>query len=296
MQIKSKNYEICHDVMTSHSPSTSLLQLLSSPLRSPLTEIDRPVRRGGRARSGGHGQQRRRPGHGIGLLRALARIHSTSPVPRCSRTIRHTSYLSMPRAANPCRKWTQALSSRCTCAGPWGRDARSHRRHQEHRLCRRRHSSDDGSSQGWAASMAGGGVRGYLYQGSVWPCGGRVGADPDGSATSSVAGQQRWQAGGGGGGRPVGVAAADKWGWRIFLVFLYFAKMFAECRFHPWQTFCRVPMKRLTAKRCFAGRSMPWGVCRVYNVLCRVAWHTANDWHPLVWWLMRKGARMMLHE
>jgi len=40
----------------------------------------------------------------------------------------------------------------------------------------------------------------------------RNGADPDGSATSSVAGQQRWQAGGGGGGRPVGVAAADKWG------------------------------------------------------------------------------------
>ena len=88
------------------------------PLRSPLTGIDRPVRRGGRARSGGHGQQRRRPGPGIGLLRVLARIHSTSPMPRCSRTIRHSSYLSMPRAANPCRKWTQELSSRCTCAGP----------------------------------------------------------------------------------------------------------------------------------------------------------------------------------
>ena len=40
----------------------------------------------------------------------------------------------------------------------------------------------------------------------------RNGADPGGSATSSVAGQQRWQAGGGSGGRPVGVAAADKWG------------------------------------------------------------------------------------
>ena len=100
------------------SPSSTLSQLLCSPLHSPLTGIDRPVRRGGRARSGGHGQQRRRPGPGIGLLRALARIHSTSPVPRCSRTIRHTSYLSMPRAANPCRKWTQALSSRCTCDGP----------------------------------------------------------------------------------------------------------------------------------------------------------------------------------
>ena len=110
----------------SSSPATSLPDPLppppccssSPPLRSPLTGIDRPVRRGGRARSGGHGQQRRRPGPGIGLLRALARIHSTSPVPRCSRTIRHTSYLSMPRAANPCRKWTQALSSRCSCAGP----------------------------------------------------------------------------------------------------------------------------------------------------------------------------------
>lgn len=43
------------------------------------------------------------------FLRALARIHSTSPVPRRSRTIRRAAYSSMARAANPRRAWTQAL-------------------------------------------------------------------------------------------------------------------------------------------------------------------------------------------
>ena len=66
------------------------------------------------------------------------------------------------------------------------------------------------------------------------------GADPGGSATSSVAGQQRWQAGGGSSGRPVGVAAADKWADGFFYFFyilqkclpsvgFIYGKLFAEC-------------------------------------------------------------------
>ncbi|CAN6229901.1 unnamed protein product [Urochloa humidicola] len=43
------------------------------------------------------------------FIRALARIHSATPVPRRSRTIRRAAYSSMARAANPRRAWTQAL-------------------------------------------------------------------------------------------------------------------------------------------------------------------------------------------
>ncbi|OEL24353.1 hypothetical protein BAE44_0014627 [Dichanthelium oligosanthes] len=43
------------------------------------------------------------------FLRALARIHSATPVPRRSRTIRRAAYSSMARVANPRRVWTQAL-------------------------------------------------------------------------------------------------------------------------------------------------------------------------------------------
>ncbi|PUZ49311.1 hypothetical protein GQ55_7G316500 [Panicum hallii var. hallii] len=43
------------------------------------------------------------------FLRALARIHSATPVPRRTRTIRRAAYSSMARAANPRRAWTQAL-------------------------------------------------------------------------------------------------------------------------------------------------------------------------------------------
>ena len=62
--------------------------------------------------------------------------------------------------------------------------------------------------------MAGGGVRGYLYQGSVWPCGGRAErrgsgrlGDQQRGRTAAVAGwwRQRWSTGGGSGGRQVGL-------------------------------------------------------------------------------------------
>jgi hypothetical protein len=43
------------------------------------------------------------------FLRALARIHSTTPAPRRPRTIRRAAYSSMARAASPRRAWTQAL-------------------------------------------------------------------------------------------------------------------------------------------------------------------------------------------
>ncbi|CAN6277220.1 unnamed protein product [Urochloa humidicola] len=43
------------------------------------------------------------------FIRALARIHSATPVPRRPRTIRRAAYSSMARAANPRRAWTQAL-------------------------------------------------------------------------------------------------------------------------------------------------------------------------------------------
>uniref|UniRef100_K3ZEJ8 IBH1-like N-terminal domain-containing protein n=1 Tax=Setaria italica TaxID=4555 RepID=K3ZEJ8_SETIT len=43
------------------------------------------------------------------FLRALARIHSATPVPRRTRNIRRAAYSSMARAANPRRAWTQAL-------------------------------------------------------------------------------------------------------------------------------------------------------------------------------------------
>ncbi|CAN6241242.1 unnamed protein product [Urochloa humidicola] len=43
------------------------------------------------------------------FIRALARIHSATPVPRRTRTIRRAAYTSMARAANPRRAWTHAL-------------------------------------------------------------------------------------------------------------------------------------------------------------------------------------------
>jgi len=43
------------------------------------------------------------------FLRALARIHSTTPALRRPRTIRRAAYSSMARAGSPRRAWTQAL-------------------------------------------------------------------------------------------------------------------------------------------------------------------------------------------
>ena len=74
------------------SPSTSLSRLLSSPLRSPLTEIDRLVRRGGGARSDS-------PGPGIALLRA-------------PETWQHAC-----RAASPSTSSTSSMHARCADAG-----------------------------------------------------------------------------------------------------------------------------------------------------------------------------------
>ncbi|GJN01458.1 hypothetical protein PR202_ga18725 [Eleusine coracana subsp. coracana] len=43
------------------------------------------------------------------FIRALARIHRSTPVPRRTRTIRRAAYSSMARAANPRRVWSRAL-------------------------------------------------------------------------------------------------------------------------------------------------------------------------------------------
>ncbi|XP_062185426.1 transcription factor IBH1-like [Phragmites australis] len=43
------------------------------------------------------------------FLRALSRIHSSTPVPRRTRTIRRAAYSSMARAASPRSAWSRAL-------------------------------------------------------------------------------------------------------------------------------------------------------------------------------------------
>jgi hypothetical protein len=43
------------------------------------------------------------------FIRALARIHRSTPVPRRTRTIRRAAYASMARAASPRRGWSRAL-------------------------------------------------------------------------------------------------------------------------------------------------------------------------------------------
>jgi hypothetical protein len=43
------------------------------------------------------------------FIRALARIHRSTPVPRRTRTIRRAAYASMARAASPRRSWSRAL-------------------------------------------------------------------------------------------------------------------------------------------------------------------------------------------
>lgn len=43
------------------------------------------------------------------FIRALARIHRSTPVPRRTRSIRRAAYSSMARAANPRRVWSRAL-------------------------------------------------------------------------------------------------------------------------------------------------------------------------------------------